>query len=148
MDNKVLISDRIKDSVLDCIKLTNNNLYNWIHNNGYPIGKISEVEVKALLFGYLKKFLIKTKPDFKRLTKNIKVSITNGLISRVWAMDWDDVYFNDKYLISQICLVCNSLSHEDYAKCNKDLGSNMKLSEIISENKELITFESIKLIKF
>lgn len=155
MDNNVSISSTTKELVLDCIRCTNKNLYKWVHENGYPVGKISDIEVKALLFGYLKKFLIKTKPDFKRLIGNIKVTIKDGMISKIWAMDYDEKYYNDKSLIIQICSILNNISEFEYKECVKyaSLYFQEPISSTISKNPVInnefnINFESIKTIKF
>lgn len=141
MDNKHHVN---KDNVLKCLKSTNSVLNKWVTTQGYPLDRINDQDVKSLFFGYVKRYLINYPADFKRFSKELRISYKEGWVSNIYILPQEDKYYFDRTNITAISTLISNLSDSDYKQCKFDK------SEIVLEAVEDIqlSLTSIQTIKF
>lgn len=141
MDGDIITKER----VLECIKCTNRVINKWVKNHNIPLDKITQQEVISIFKGNIKAKLIHYLPDFKRVSKSIRVDINNNndrFIKNIYIMD--NGYVVNKNQISNINSIVSKLTKKDYDNCtvfedNKNIFNN---------NIDHFNLDSIKTIKF
>lgn len=134
-----------KTKILNTIKDTNKVIKTWL-NSGITSDKINELDIKALFFGYVKKYIISDPVDFKRVVRILRIKTINNQISEIYSLSKGDEYFRDKFKVKIFLNLIEELEQADYLACQS---LDIKKYETKQEYNNIeIDFNNIKQITF
>lgn len=154
MDSNLVIADKIKKDIENCVILTNSVINRWITINNVSPKKIYNEDIDAVFFGYLKKAMTRhTERYWKKVSKCIYLTVgTNKFITNICYRDIDTTYWKDKHVID---MMCKSFDTIDYIKLQETLivqdRENINLNYNPGENLDLnvsIDFSKLEAIRF
>lgn len=144
MDNDIIN----KEKLLICISSTNKVIQRWIHKNNIKSHVIDNDEITSIFKGFFKKHLVKYTPDFKRISKTLRIfTDENKFITdiKMFVIDEYSIKYNaTAYNIYSLVL---RLTKEDYENC-KIIDNDLQFNKEEEIEEQLINFNKIKEINF
>ena len=158
MDNNIIN----KEKLLFCIKATNRVTQRWITQQNVRPDRILDSEILSIFKGYLKKHLIPYLPDFKRVSKTIRLySDSNRFITDIKMLVVEEHGYRTQVVASNVYALIGRLNAADFIECRKidedavdNSESNYQQHAIPQEETQVdlkqieLNLEKIKSIKF
>lgn len=137
----------IKGLLEKSVIATNVTVQKWKTENKVKANDIESIEVRSILMGFLKKYIVKDKQDFKKFRGLINISIDGGnkYITSVRINNVAERYFRQKYIIDELERVSPNINYNSLFPKKTFIEESLEKGE---KKSELIDFSSIKAIKF
>lgn len=137
-----------KATLEDCIRSTNRVIYRWLNIHNVKPSQIYKSDVESIFYGYIKKWVVKNKYDFKNVKRYIHVFTdeTTKFVSSVTIID-AGYYIRDKVAFDEMKAILLTINFSNLIPTAENF-EGLSPEELADLDTISVNFKSIESIKF